>query len=180
MSDLGTMEELDGGKVRLRYRRLYPHRVSKVWQALTDPEQSKRWWAQARGALEAGGSWDLRWQNTPPGEQPMDWWTGSITELEPERVFELQNSVHGLLRWELSPAVVGATGDGTELIFTAIIDTEDRQARLSTLAGWHIHLDHLDSVLAGGSVDWPNWYSDHYPAWQQVHDEYAQVVGGKA
>lgn len=183
--DLGTLEQLDDGRFRLTFRRFYAQPVASLWRALTDPEHTKLWWAQARGTLEAGAAWDLRWQNTPPGEEPMDWWSGTLLEVVPERVFEMDNSAHGLLRWELQAAQLEGTApnneeQGTELRFTATIKAADEATRLSVLAGWHLHLHHLDTVLNGGSVDWSNWYQEHYPRWQQTNEEYAKTVGGSA
>ncbi|WP_052663787.1 SRPBCC domain-containing protein [Psychromicrobium lacuslunae] len=181
--DLGTLEELEDGRFKLSFRRFYTQPVAVLWLALTDPERTKLWWAEARGVLEAGAAWDLRWQNTPPGEAPMDWWPGTLLEVIPEQVFEMDNSAHGVLRWELRPGQREAQSSsdevqGTEVRFTAIVDAPDEATRLSVLAGWHLHLDHLDTVLNGGSVDWESWYQEHYPRWQQTNDEYARTVGG--
>jgi hypothetical protein len=46
------------------------------------------------------------------------------------------------------------------------------------LAGWHIHLDHLEHVLDGGSIDWPNWSRDHMPEWERIRERYAASVSG--
>ena len=44
---------------------------------------------------------------------------------------------------------------------------------LKVLAGWHIHLDHLEEVLDGGAIDWPNWSTEHRPDWDRIHEGYA-------
>ncbi len=177
---LGTLEIADDGTAVLRYLRHYPHPVAAVWRALTDPEQTRLWWAQARGELVPGGRWDLRWLNTSPGEAPMDWWTGSVVELQPERLFVVQNSAHGLLRWELRPVPgAGRDGDeGTELRFSCRLAVPElaRTDLSSNLAGWHVHLDHLASVLDGGSIDWANWYRVHLPAWAALKPRYDDAV----
>ena len=76
----------------------------------------------------------------------------------------------GRLRWELEP-----DGDGTALTFTA-----DAQPppdwELEVLAGWHIHLDHLEAVLDGGTIDWPNWWRDHMPEWERIRERYSESV----
>ena len=41
------------------------------------------------------------------------------------------------------------------------------------IAGWHVHLDHLEDALAGRAVDWARWDEEHRPAWQAHHDRYA-------
>lgn len=177
--DLGTILKLDDGTLRLEYLRFYPHPVAKVWRALTDPEQTQLWWAQARGSLRPGGQWDLRWLNTPPDEEPMDWWTGSVLEVQSERLFELENSAHGVLRWELSAAQRERNGEvvaGTELKFSCTLKGAIEQAA-SSMAGWHVHLEHLAAMLKGDQIDWDNWYSVHLPQWQAVMPAYEKIVG---
>ena len=72
-------------------------------------------------------------------------------------------------RWELDPA-----GDGTALTFTAEVDLpEDYETKV--IAGWHIHLDHLEEVLDGGTIDWENWNRDHRPDWERVHEHYTDA-----
>ena len=44
-----------------------------------------------------------------------------------------------------------------------------------SLAGWHVHLDHLQEALEGKSVDWQHWWDDFYPCWEQAHALYAAV-----
>ena len=50
------------------------------------------------------------------------------------------------LTWELEP-----DGDHTLLHFTNKLDAPTQDVR--TAAGWHLHLDALATVLAGGEVD---------------------------
>jgi hypothetical protein len=42
-----------------------------------------------------------------------------------------------------------------------------------SLAGWHVHLDHLQEALEGKSVHWQGWWDDFYPCWEQAHAQYA-------
>ncbi|WP_285725736.1 SRPBCC domain-containing protein [Psychromicrobium xiongbiense] len=188
---LGTMELQGDEGFTLTYRRTYPQDESVLWRALTDPEYTRKWWAESRGELQPGDAWDLRWLNTPPGEPPLDWWVGTVLEVVPGRVFEIDNSVHGVLRWELRSGEIGLAGpsgpgeSSTELTLKVAHGpaggpSESLEARLNTAAGWHIHLDHLDAVLRGGTVDWDRWYKLHYPAWQQIRAEYAaqEAVSG--
>ncbi|MEA2375413.1 MAG: hypothetical protein QOD53_1876 [Thermoleophilaceae bacterium] len=44
------------------------------------------------------------------------------------------------------------------------------------LAGWHIHLDHLEQALAGKSVDWPRWDQDHKPRWAEYEEHYSATT----
>src|SRR4029453_17390721 len=51
---LGSLEKLDDGGARLVFVRIYGHPVDKVWQAITNPNQTAKWWAQARGEAREG------------------------------------------------------------------------------------------------------------------------------
>jgi hypothetical protein len=91
---------------------------------------------------------------------------GTVSALEPPRVVEFDTDIHGRLRWELVP-----DGDGTLLTFTAEAQLPE-EYELKVLAGWHIHLDHLQEVLDGGTIDWPGWDREHKPDWDRIRADY--------
>jgi hypothetical protein len=62
------------------------------------------------------------------------------------------------------------------LTFTASYPERDEETRLSLLAGWHIHLDHLADALEGRAQDWPRWMDEQLPRWQEHHERYAARV----
>lgn len=171
---LGQEERLDDGRVRLTFVREYPHPAGRVWQALTDPAETEKWWAQSRGSVRAGSSFDLRWLNGKDDGHgtEMDWWNGKVLACEPPKLFEISNAMHGTIRMELSPTAVGAVQDGTRLVFTNVISAQDEMVPMS-LAGWHTHLDHLQEALEGKSIDWPRWWDDLYPSWERIYADYA-------
>ena len=73
----------------------------------------------------------------------------------------------------------GRDGDeGTEFRFSCRLAVPElaRTDLSSNLAGWHVHLDHLASVLDGGSIDWANWYRVHLPAWAALKPRYDDAV----
>lgn len=168
---LGTLEWLDGGRARLGFVREYAHPVYRVWAAVTDPAETIRWWAAARGKAEVGSPFSLKWLNG--GDTELEWWHGEVLRCEPPRLFEHSNSQHGVLRWELDTAVVAGRDEGTRLTFTNIVSAP-RDAVTMGLAGWHVHLDHLQEALEGKSVDWPAWHQDFLPAWEGIHKAYAR------
>ena len=79
---------------------------------------------------------------------------------------EFDTDIHGRLRWELEP-----DGDATRLTFTAEAQLPE-EYELEVLSGWHIHLDHLEEVLDGGTIDWPNWSEAHKPDWDRIRAGY--------
>jgi uncharacterized protein YndB with AHSA1/START domain len=158
--------ETTGGRHVLRYERRLAHAPGRVWRALTEPSELEAWLAAAEVDLREGGALVLRWLNTDDeGRQAV--MEARITELDVGRVLEFDGEPHGRLRWELAP-----DGDGTLLTFTVTLPAPNPQLALA-LAGWHIHLEHLQAALGGDRVDWPAWDREHRPRWQVHHDRYA-------
>jgi uncharacterized protein YndB with AHSA1/START domain len=159
----GILETIDGRDV-LRYERRLSHPVDRVWQAITEPEEIVQWLGEAELEPVEGGTVVLRWLNTPE----LTVARGTVTAFDPPRVLEVDTDTHGILRWELE-----ADGDACRLTFTATYPRKDDETRLSLLAGWHIHLDHLADALEGRAQDWRRWMDDQLPRWQEHHDRYA-------
>jgi uncharacterized protein YndB with AHSA1/START domain len=161
----GTLERR-GERQVIRFERRLAHPVERVWRAITEPDEITAWLALAELELEEGGRVVLTWQNTDDeGNTAVA--RGSVSALDPPRLLELDTDIHGRLRWELEPA-----GDGTMLTFTAEVELP-ADFETEVIAGWHIHLDHLEEVLDGGTIDWPNWHRDHRPDWERIHESYA-------
>jgi uncharacterized protein YndB with AHSA1/START domain len=147
MSD-GTVEQLDGDEVRLRFERRLGHPVERVWAAITDPERLIEWWGDASVELRDGGPFTMRWLNKDPETGEAVEMRATITALDPPRLIEMAGDPHGTLRFELEGA-----GDGTtDLTFTSTLALPD-EFRTMVLAGWHYHLDALAAHLDGGSTD---------------------------
>jgi uncharacterized protein YndB with AHSA1/START domain len=179
---LGTIQE-QGSKHVLRYERRLDHPVDRVWSALTEPDELRGWLAAAEGlGLREGGAIALRWLNVP--DDTSEWEEkgveipegrdiaapirGTITKLDPPHLVEYETDEMGVLRWELR-----GEGGGCALTFTNTIELPEGHAPEQTLAGWHIHLDHLEMVLAGGEVDWSNWTDKYMEQWEGIRTQYA-------
>ena len=154
MSDYGIVTE--SGAVR--FERLLPAPVERVWEYLTDGELRGRWFAQGAWDLRLGGRIALVFHNSrlsAEGETLPEKFrkyegmetAGRILELDPPRLlvhsWEEEDGTETHVRWELEPR-----GEETLLTLT--------HSRLPTLtmtrdvsAGWHLHLDSLEDVLAG-------------------------------
>jgi uncharacterized protein YndB with AHSA1/START domain len=167
---LGNVIAHAGDRYSLTFVRDYPHSIDRIWQAITDPERTRTWWAATRIDLREGGQFDVQWLNGENG-QPQHWTTGVILYLDPPNLLEQTNSDHGVLRWELAPLA----GDSTRLTFTNEFSGEGKWVPMS-LGGWHAHLDHLHEALDGKEIGWADWYPDFIHAWQSLHDEYQKVV----
>ena len=160
----GTLERHGDTQV-IRFERRLDHSVERVWRALTEPGEIAAWLALAELDLTDGGRVVLTWQNTDTeGNTAVA--RGTVSALDPPRLLELDTDIHGRLRWELEP-----DADGTLLTFTVEAQLPE-EYELKVLAGWHIHLDHLEHVLDGGTIDWPNWSSEHMPEWERIRASY--------
>lgn len=167
----GTVRTIDDGRQKLHFERRLDHPVERVWAAITEPDEMVGWWAEAELDLRRGGRVVLRWLNSDDeGNQAV--LNGTVTELDPPRLFEIEGEPHGVLHFELSP-----DGDGTHLTFSNIVSAPDDVLPMA-LAGWHIHLDHLGDRLAGKPVDWERWDEEHRPAWGALHERYVAGSGG--
>jgi uncharacterized protein YndB with AHSA1/START domain len=161
MSDLGTCRD-HGDHVVLQYRRRLAHPIDRVWAALTEPPELLRWWGDAKvDRLAPGGHFTVAWLNEHEGERlVMD---ATITAIRAPELLEVRGDPHGTLRFELR-----AEGDGTELTLRCESPIPPEQ-RTPVLAGWHFHLDGLETALAGGAVD----LAHPEPAWEPIHERYA-------
>jgi uncharacterized protein YndB with AHSA1/START domain len=162
----GTLESLDDGKSVLRFQRRLAHPPERVWAALTEPAELVRWLGEADVELVEGGEFTIRWLNTDDeGNRAV--YHGSIMRLEAPRLLETRGDIHGELRWELAP-----DDGGTLLTFSSTLELPE-EFRTKVLAGWHTHLDALEKVLDGGSVDLVNVEE----VWEPVHERYVARLG---
>jgi uncharacterized protein YndB with AHSA1/START domain len=190
---LNTMRQAPLGSIRqsgdeqvLRYERQLDHSADRVWTALTEPSGLTTWlFAPDKLELVDGGEVVLRWLNLPKSSTEVQAWRsrgmvvgdeiddgsyvmhGRVTELEPQRVFEFETDGTGMIRFDLRPS-----GEGCLLTFTNKVALPEEET-LQTLAGFHVHLDHLVDSLDGNPIDWPNWTRDHLDEWAEMCERYA-------
>ena len=128
----------DRGTVRLEDR--FDTDIADVWSAITDPERAARWIAVVTGDFRVGG--ELRGSFTSS-------WEGTMrVEIcdAPHRLRLLSSSDEGQTVME---AVLSEDGDGTRVVI------EERGLPIADApyhaAGWHVHLEDLDTELAHGT-----------------------------
>ena len=167
----GTVERSDDGRDVVSFERRLAHPVERVWEALTSPDELITWWGDADVELIEDGRFDVRWLNTDDQGKTAEM-HARIAQLEPERLLVLDGDIHGTLRWELEPA----GDDATVLRFSSTLELPE-EFRTKVLAGWHTHLNALDTVLGGGSVDLVNIADGE---WQPIHEAYLAREGAAA
>jgi uncharacterized protein YndB with AHSA1/START domain len=139
----GTYESYEG-KPAVRFERVYPHPVERVWRSITVPEELASWFpSTVEVDLREGGA--MRFTFDPHLAEPME---GRVVELDPPRVFAFLWG-KDLLRLELAPE-----GEGTRLTLTQTLEA-DEAAR--NAAGWHVCLD----KLGGEDTDWEPLYEEY-------------------
>ncbi len=156
----GTLETAADGRATIRFERRLKHPPARVWAAITEPGELIGWWGEAQVDLREGGSFEVRWLNSDEDGNSAHM-HAAIVRLEPERLLELEGDIHGTLRFELEP-----DGDGTTLRFSSTLELPE-ELRAKVVAGWHWHLDALETVLGGGGADLVE-----LPGWDRIHAGY--------
>jgi len=161
----GTLETGTDGRSHLRFERHIPQPVDDVWAALTEPDRLREWLASAdEWDLRVGGRVVLRWLNSDD-EGNVAIARGTVSAIDPPRLLELDTDIHGVLRWELTPA----GDDATALTFTSTLELPE-EFKTKVMAGWHVHLDFLEDALAGDPIaDWDDWPRNR---WDAIHAGY--------
>ncbi len=144
-------------KTSVRFERLLPGPVDRVWDYLINPEKRKTWFCAGAFDLNSGGTAEFHFDHRrltdekPPkkyekhgGEMRF---VGTIVEAKPPRllVFDWPEEDHALTRVRIDLAPVG---DKVKLTLTHTL-LEKRETLIGVSGGWHIHLDLLEAVLAG-------------------------------
>ena len=143
----------------VRFERLLPGPLDRVWAYITDSDKRGRWLATGDMDLRVGGSVNLFFRHadlspevepTPTRFKPYEagaGFSGRITRCEPPRLLAHSWAEDGEddseVTYELAPE-----GDKVRLVLThRRLSSAD--SLLSVSGGWHTHLAILEDVLAG-------------------------------
>ncbi len=155
MTDFG--EQLD--KTTVRFERLLPGPIERVWSYLIDSDKRALWLCGGDTELEVGGHVELHFNNAllsgPDDIEPPEKhrsvagkvsFSGTVTRCEPPHLlahtWDFKDEASEVC-YELEEQ-----GDKVRLVLThRKLDTDDMV--LSVSGGWHTHLDILVDVLAG-------------------------------
>jgi uncharacterized protein YndB with AHSA1/START domain len=157
----------------VRFERILPGPVERIWDYLTDSAKRGQWLATGPMELKPGGKVELVWRNdelTPAQETRPAQFTqaehrisGRITRCEPPRLLaftwgEAPDSSD--VTFELTPK-----GDEVLLVVTHR-RLPNRTQMVNVSAGWHAHLAVLDARARGRTP--PGFWS----TWQRLAQEY--------
>lgn len=164
MTHYGTIEHLEDDRWRLRFTRTLAHPQTKVWRAVTEPEQLAQWFPSTiEGERAAGAKLTFRFPDEVSVE-PID---GQMLAYDPESLIEFHWGPD-VVRIELRPV-----DEGTELTLLDTLEERGKAARDG--AGWHACLDALEAAL-GGDVD----ARSQMDVWADVHPHYVDEFGPEA
>jgi uncharacterized protein YndB with AHSA1/START domain len=144
----------------LRFVRILPGPIGRVWEYLTVPEKRGLWLARGTSCSEPGGKMKLEFYNTQLTPQPEPvpdqykehakdgcGFEATILRFEPPHVlshtFGEDDGTMSEVTYELTEL-----GDQVQLVLTHI-KAPDKATLLSISAGWHTHLTVLLAKLEG-------------------------------
>lgn len=178
MTDYGTLTAPD----TIRFERLLPGPIERVWAFITESDKRARWLAAGEMPLKVGAAFQLRFRHadltphdevTPEPYQAMkDGVTMDfkVTACEPPRLLSHTwpgGDVESEVTYELMPE-----GDSVRLVLT------HRRLGLETMRnvgpGWHTHLSILAAHMAGKTP--PPFWETH----GKLLTEYAELLDDPA
>jgi uncharacterized protein YndB with AHSA1/START domain len=163
-SAYGASVKKDGDKWTLVLTRELHHPPAKVWKALTEPDQLRKWAPfDADRSIGSVGTAKLTTVGVP-GPHVTE---AKITRADAPRVLEYDWGGQDM-KWQLEPS--GASG--TRLTLWANID---KRYIAMGAAGWHICIDVMDLALAGEPIArMVGPETMHFEGWQRLNKEYAK------
>jgi uncharacterized protein YndB with AHSA1/START domain len=157
-SPIATYADIDGRPI-VRFERTFPHPVTEVWDAITDPARLETWFPTTVEFAALAPGEPIAFRFADDRYPPM---AGEFRAVQPPERLQF-TWADDVLTFELEPAGGGAA---CRLSFEVVLDAADKAARDS--AGWDQCLDNLALVAAGRPVQRPS----DTAGWQVYYDEY--------
>jgi uncharacterized protein YndB with AHSA1/START domain len=174
-SELGVITEAGA----IRFERLLPGPIERVWEYLTDSDKRRTWFAEGPMDLRPGGEFEYVWRNSELADQkdpvPEKYevyeghrMKGHIIQVDPPR-----RLVHSWDETGANPNEVifelAEKGDKVLLTLTHR-RLSGRAGMLSVAGGWHTHLEILQARLEGR--DPPPFWATH----SRIEQEYESRI----
>jgi len=161
----------------VRFERVLPGPVERVWAYLTESDKRAQWFAGGEFELKVGGRIELIWdhdrissdRNTPESHKNTKGSRseGRITKLEPNRLLAYtwtMGGVEGEATFELETR-------GKDVLLTVThARLPNRDRTIAVAGGWDVHTGILADILNG--VERRPFWTTH----AQVHKEYAATL----
>jgi uncharacterized protein YndB with AHSA1/START domain len=155
--DRGTYVEHDG-RPAVRFERTYPHPVSRLWAAITEPDELTHWFpSSVVMKQEVGGTIEFT------GDPNIGPTTGTVLVFDPPH--RLAYTWGGdELHFHLAPH----GEDECTLTLIDVLEADNAAAR--NAAGWTVCLAELDKHIAGRRANGP--HGEGAEAWQRLYESY--------
>lgn len=156
----------------IRFERLLPGPIERVWSYLTESEKRGKWLATGKMELRVGGKVELNFYHPNLSEEddpiPEKYkhheegssMTGEITRIDPPRLLSYtwgeESGSDSEVTFELTPK-----GEKVLLVLTHRNLGDNREVLIGVGAGWHTHLDILSDNLQGNAPK--GFWSVHTP-----------------
>ncbi|HJQ43633.1 MAG TPA: SRPBCC family protein [Jatrophihabitantaceae bacterium] len=162
-TDLGSYVEVDG-RPAVRFERIYPHPVERVWAAITDPTDLAHWFPSPDTTIEPNVGGRIEFHGDPRVEGT----SGTVLEWDPPTRLAYSWGPDEL-RFELS-----REGESScRLVLLNVLAENNTAAR--NASGWLVCLGELEKTLAGRPGDGPHG-NDLVAPWPDVYE--AHVAAG--
>jgi uncharacterized protein YndB with AHSA1/START domain len=141
------------------------HEPTKVWRALTEPDELAKWspFTVDRSLTETGAATLTMIDGEEHTELP-----GIVRRAEPPTLLEYTWG-DDVLEWRLEPV-----DGGTRLTLRHTVEGLDMVPKVA--AGWHLCVDVLEEVLAGTDPDPIRGHDAMNHGWQELHDRYEREL----
>jgi uncharacterized protein YndB with AHSA1/START domain len=164
----------------IRFQRLLPGPIERVWAYLVDPEKRRTWLADGDMDVRPGGAFEYIWRNadlSEKGDDPVPEkyaqyaehrMKGHLIEVDPPRRLVQDWDADGDTPNEV---VFELAERGDKVLLTLTHKRLScRKGMLDVAAGWHSHLDILQAKLEGR--DPPPFWRSH----TRIEREYEELI----
>ncbi len=161
----------------LRFERLLPGPIERVWAYLTESDKRKQWFAGGDYELKKGGKAQLLFQHkniSRTGTQPPEQfrkmheeghrWEGKILDVDPPHMLHMTFGEHSEVRYELTEQSNG------EVLLTLTHSKLTANDLKNVSPGWHAHLAILNDVMNNRRD------VDFWALWQELHKHYGEKL----
>ena len=160
MNEYGT----EIGPAEVRFERLLPGPIERVWEYVTESEPRSRWFASGRMELHVGGKVELFFlhKNLAPNEEPPERYRevhekghrsfGRVTQCEPPRLlaFTWEDSEEKAASPDAGEVIIQLEPRGERVLLTLTHRRLASRAEVVDVSGgWHTHLGILEDRLLG-------------------------------
>jgi uncharacterized protein YndB with AHSA1/START domain len=159
----------------IRFERLLPGPIERVWAYLTESDKRKQWAAEGHYELRKGGKTHMHFHLkniSKPGTQPPEQfrrmheegqgWYGTILEIDAPHMLTMTFGEHSEVTYELTEL------SSNEVLLTLTHRKLTAGDLKNVSPGWHAHLALLADRLNNREP------GDFWAMWMDAHDRYAE------